>query len=74
MLNRKLALVACVWLAISLAAFGQANLGNSYLFQLPGAAVPGSRILGYLYNGNPFNPTFDVQRSEERRVGKECRL
>jgi uncharacterized protein (TIGR03437 family) len=52
----RLCLVALVCLAMGATAFAQSS---GYLFQLPGANVPGSRFFGFVYDANPFSPAVD---------------
>jgi uncharacterized protein (TIGR03437 family) len=52
----RLCLVALVCLAVGATAFAQSS---GYLFQLPGANVPGSRFFGFVYDANPFSPAVD---------------
>ena len=52
----RLCLVASFCLALGITAFGQSS---GYLFQLPGANVPGSRFFAFVYDSNPFSPLVD---------------
>lgn len=52
----RLCLVALVCLAMGATAVAQSS---GYLFQLPGANVPGSRFFGFVYDANPFSPLVD---------------
>lgn len=52
----RLCLVASVCLALGANAFAQSS---GYLFQLPGANVPGSRFFAFIYDSNPFSPAVD---------------
>ena len=52
----RLCLVASFCLALGINAFGQSS---GYLFQLPGANVPGSRFFAFVYDSNPFSPLVD---------------
>ncbi len=52
----KLCLVAALFLAVGFSAYAQPT---GYLFQLPGANVPGSRFFAFIGDANPFTPLVD---------------
>ncbi|MEP6962603.1 MAG: hypothetical protein ABI995_11035, partial [Acidobacteriota bacterium] len=61
MVIRKLAQLSLVILATCIHLSAQANQGTGFLFQAPGVAGTGNRLLGYFANVSDLNPDLDTQ-------------
>ncbi len=57
-ISRGTAMPCCIVLSLPWAPT-LSGQSSGYLFQLPGANIPGSRFFGFIYDSNPFAPLVD---------------